>query len=296
MKQLNDEFNLFRSLFPLKVYIGGPPASGKTYFSKSLASSYGIPHLMIADMIKNASGKDDELGDLIRKTVEELKDAKVAEYEKTRKKKDPDLDRATIQVRLPDEILQQIVKVYLASPACMNKGFILDGYPRNVKDAEAVFMDVKTETEPQPADMPAEEQNNLVLIEKIIPQFCIVFDAENDFLKQRVQQLPKTEVEGTHFTDPHMERRLKVYREQNQNAASEKNILKFFSQHISANNCMTLNGPDSDNVKDSLSKMQGLLEKNGKPCCLNLITESDNKFLAKLAKEKRIQDELLAEQ
>ena len=52
MKMLNDEFNLFRSLFPLKVFIGGPPASGKTYYSKQLASSYGIPHLVIGDMIK----------------------------------------------------------------------------------------------------------------------------------------------------------------------------------------------------------------------------------------------------
>jgi hypothetical protein len=38
-----------------------------------------------------------------------------------------------------------------------------------------------------------------------------------------------------------------------------------------------------------------LLEKNGKPCCLNLITESDNKFLAKLVKEKRIAEEIIAE-
>ena len=33
--------------------------------------------------------------------------------------------------------------------------------------------------------------------------------------------------------------------------------------------------------------MQALLEQNGKPCCLNLITENDNKFLRKLDKEAR---------
>lgn len=49
-------------------------------------------------------------------------------------------------------------------------------------------------------------------------------------------------------------------------------------------------------MKQSLDKMQATLEKNGKPCCLNLITENDSKFLAKIAKEKRIQEELLAEQ
>ena len=42
--------------------------------------------------------------------------------------------------------------------------------------------------------------------------------------------------------------------------------------------------------------MQATLEKNGKPCCLNLITDNDSKFLAKIAKEKRIQEELIAEQ
>ena len=108
MKQLNDEFNLFRSLFPLKVYIGGPPASGKTHFSKQLASSYGIPHLVINDMIKFATELEEgnELGDSIRAAIEELKDNEVASYEKTRKKKDPDIDRSKINVRLPDEILQ----------------------------------------------------------------------------------------------------------------------------------------------------------------------------------------------
>ena len=33
MKLLNDEFNLFRGLFPLKVFIGGPPGAGKTHFT-----------------------------------------------------------------------------------------------------------------------------------------------------------------------------------------------------------------------------------------------------------------------
>lgn len=37
MKMLNDEFNHFRGLFPLKVFITGPPCSGKTYFASKLA-------------------------------------------------------------------------------------------------------------------------------------------------------------------------------------------------------------------------------------------------------------------
>ena len=32
--------------------------------------------------------------------------------------------------------------------------------------------------------------------------------------------------------------------------------------------------------------MKTLTEKNGKPCCINLITEADNKFLRKLQKDE----------
>lgn len=105
MKLLNEEFNLFRGLFPLKVFIGGPPGSGKTYFTKMLAESYGIPHLLIGDMVEDAKKSKDELGDELREKIEFLKDEEVEKYEKTRKKKDPDLDRATIKVRVPNEML-----------------------------------------------------------------------------------------------------------------------------------------------------------------------------------------------
>jgi len=116
----------------------------------------------------------------------------------------------------------------------MNKGFILDGYPRNTKDAQAIFTEkvkkVNDDNEPKPADLPVEEK--IVINEKIIPQFCIVFEAENDLLKQRVQRLPKEETEGTHFTDQHQERRTKFYRDQNATVQSDKHILKFFHEHI----------------------------------------------------------------
>ena len=72
MKLLNDEFNLFRGLFPLKVYIGGPPGSGKTHFTKLLADSYGIPHLTIGEMVEEAQKVKGEFGDKVREKMEEL--------------------------------------------------------------------------------------------------------------------------------------------------------------------------------------------------------------------------------
>jgi adenylate kinase family enzyme len=54
MRMLNLEFNHFRGLFPLKVFIGGPPLAGKTHFASKLAQAYGIPHLKIADLLQEA--------------------------------------------------------------------------------------------------------------------------------------------------------------------------------------------------------------------------------------------------
>lgn len=54
MTLLNQEFNLFRGLFPLKVFMTGPPAAGKTHYSQKLAESYGVPHIKIGDLISAA--------------------------------------------------------------------------------------------------------------------------------------------------------------------------------------------------------------------------------------------------
>ena len=55
---LNEEFNMFRGLFPLKVFIGGPPGVGKTHYANKLADSYGIPHLTMAGMVDHAVKED----------------------------------------------------------------------------------------------------------------------------------------------------------------------------------------------------------------------------------------------
>lgn len=44
---LNIEFNTFRGLNPVKMFVTGPPASGKTYYSKELAKYYNIPHISV---------------------------------------------------------------------------------------------------------------------------------------------------------------------------------------------------------------------------------------------------------
>jgi len=65
---------MFRGLFPLKVFISGPPASGKTHISHKLSEAYGVPHIKIGDIVQMGLKMQSQLGDDIRKKVEEIKD------------------------------------------------------------------------------------------------------------------------------------------------------------------------------------------------------------------------------
>jgi adenylate kinase family enzyme len=38
-------------------------------------------------------------------------------------------------------MLYKIVKAKISSPACLNKGFILDGFPRKSEDAVQIFLE-----------------------------------------------------------------------------------------------------------------------------------------------------------
>ena len=80
----------------------------------------------------------------------------------------------------------------------MNKGFILDGYPRNIEDAKAIFLDPIPGYEATPEDSQEEVKGQAAaaeetkdagtfpgytISEKILPQYTVIFEADNDFLK-----------------------------------------------------------------------------------------------------------------
>ena len=71
---LNQEFNNFRGLFPLKLFFTGPPGAGKTFYAEKLAASYGVPHIRISDVVQQGYSLETELGEELRKKAEEIKD------------------------------------------------------------------------------------------------------------------------------------------------------------------------------------------------------------------------------
>jgi adenylate kinase family enzyme len=70
-------------------------------------------------------------------------------------------------VRLPDVIIYKLIKLQMSSAACKNKGFILDGYPRNINDAKSIFLTKIEDYEP----LSAIEEENAAELSSLAPLY-----------------------------------------------------------------------------------------------------------------------------
>lgn len=90
----------------------GPPGAGKGTHAQLLMRDLGIPQISTGDMLRQAMKDGTPLGLSAKAYVEKGE-------------------------LVPDEVVIGIVKERLQSPDCQ-KGYILDGFPRTVKQAEAL--------------------------------------------------------------------------------------------------------------------------------------------------------------
>jgi adenylate kinase len=94
----------------MHLIIFGPPGSGKGTVSEEVARVYGIPHISTGDLLREHVSKKTALG------------MRAKEY----------MDRGEL---VPDELVNEVLRDALARGEC-KRGFILDGYPRTVAQAE----------------------------------------------------------------------------------------------------------------------------------------------------------------
>lgn len=97
----------------MNLVLFGPPGAGKGTQAEKISQSYGIPHIATGDILRRAVARETPLG------------KKAKRY----------MNRGEL---VPDEVVIGIVGERLAEPDC-EKGFVLDGYPRTIEQAEALW-------------------------------------------------------------------------------------------------------------------------------------------------------------
>ncbi len=94
----------------LNLIFLGPPGAGKGTVAKDVVERYGVPHISTGDMLRDAVSAGSELGKKVQSVMESGQ-------------------------LVSDELLVDLVKDRLSKNDCKN-GFILDGFPRNVNQAQ----------------------------------------------------------------------------------------------------------------------------------------------------------------
>jgi len=97
---------------PLDVLLLGVQGSGKGTQAKRLASEYDIAHLSTGDMLRQAIAEGTELGRRVKPVIEA-----------------GDL--------VPDDLMIELIRGRIQSPDTAG-GFILDGFPRTMAQADAL--------------------------------------------------------------------------------------------------------------------------------------------------------------
>ncbi|MFA5156346.1 MAG: adenylate kinase [Candidatus Omnitrophota bacterium] len=96
----------------MKIILMGPPGAGKGTQAKTLAKKLGLAHISTGDILRQNVANGTELG----------RQAK---------------DYMNKGLLVPDELVTRMVSGRLDEPDTKN-GFILDGYPRNISQAESL--------------------------------------------------------------------------------------------------------------------------------------------------------------
>lgn len=97
---------------PMRIVFLGPPGAGKGTQSVRVAARLAVPHLSSGDMLREAIRQDTALG------------RKAAEF----------MDAGRL---VPSELVQALIEDRLVQPDCV-PGFLLDGFPRTVDQAETL--------------------------------------------------------------------------------------------------------------------------------------------------------------
>jgi adenylate kinase len=131
---LNAEFAKGQPRAPQRVLLMGPPGSGKSTVGQVLADSMGVPLISTGELLRQQVEQDTTVG---REAARYLSQGQYA----------------------PDHVVDQVLAGRLQQPDA-TAGYVLDGYPRTVSQAEAIRDQVDSVMY---LDLPREESERRML-------------------------------------------------------------------------------------------------------------------------------------
>jgi len=231
---VSKEFKEVRKLLPMRICILGPPASGKSTIAKLLCEKFKLHHINVKQVVDDtiarleASAAKLEAGAAGEENdAEEAEEQEEADDEEEGGGLEQDVELLE-QVnenkkenggRLDDTILIRFFREHLKTMRCQNQGYVLDGFPKTYDQAKELFAANAEEEE--------DESGNSQFDKSIMPELIISLQASNEFLKDRVMNLPEEVVQGTHNTEEEFMRRLQDFRNLN---VEDETVLNYFDE------------------------------------------------------------------
>ncbi|XP_062037524.1 adenylate kinase 7 isoform X1 [Lepus europaeus] len=217
------EYKQSRGLLPIKICILGPPAVGKSSIAEGLSKYYKLHHIKIKDVISEAIAKLEAIvapkegGEEEGEEEEEEENVEDAQELLDGIKESMEQNAG----RLEDQYVIRFIKEKLKSMPCRNQGYILDGFPKTYDQAKDLF---SQEDEEEEEDV----RGKLFPFDKLItPEFVCALDASDEFLKERVMNLPESVVAGTHYSQDRFLRALSNYRDIN---TEDETVFNYFDE------------------------------------------------------------------
>ncbi|XP_055011408.1 adenylate kinase 7 [Boleophthalmus pectinirostris] len=213
--QVVQEYRQYRGLQPIRICVMGPPAVGKSTLSKIICDHYKLHHVKLKptitqtlDKLKETVNKDPSVETNSTADAQELLNSLTESMEQN-------------EGFLEEHLLLKVMRDKLMTKPCQNQGFVLDGFPKTYDQVKELYEN-------------DEEEEEETVSNKILPEFVFVLDASDLFLKERVINLPETEVEKNSYEPELFLKRLSRYRHRN---SEDSTVSDFYDEF----NITTLN-------------------------------------------------------